>query len=290
MNLNNKIYNKDFVTEVTKIPNDTFDIIIIDPPYNIGKDFGNDSDKKTLSEYISWVKTWIYECQRVLKPTGTMFVYGFDEILAHISVLLPTDKQRWLTWYYTNKNVASLNFWQRSHESIICSWKSTPIFNRDNVREPYTKNFLKGSAGKKRPASLTGRGGHNESVYNANPKGALPRDVFSISTLAGGASLKERIIYCNTCNKLINPKERKNHIKHDLIIHPTQKPMSLTKKLILSAKPNSNFNVLVPFCGSGSECLCTLINGGTYVSFELNKQYIKLANANINRYKENYLF
>ena len=158
--LKNKIICRDCIKGISKLPDATIDIIIADPPYNIGKDFGNDSDKQNHNDYIEWTKKWINECKRVLKPTGTMFIYGFDEILAHISVLLPLNKQRWLTWYYTNKNVASLNFWQRSHESIICYWINTPIFNRDDIREPYTESFLNGSAGRIRPASSTGRGGH----------------------------------------------------------------------------------------------------------------------------------
>ena len=288
--LKNKIICRDCIKGISKLPDATIDIIIADPPYNIGKDFGNDSDKQNHNDYIEWTKKWINECKRVLKPTGTMFIYGFDEILAHISVLLPLNKQRWLTWYYTNKNVASLNFWQRSHESIICYWINTPIFNRDDIREPYTESFLNGSAGRIRPASSTGRGGHKESVYNANPNGALPRDVIAISTLAGGASLKERIIYCKDCEKIVHPKDRKFHEAHNLIIHPTQKPLTLSDKLIKSCRPKTEFTVLIPFCGSGSECISTLQNNGNFIAYELNTDYVLLSEKNIELYKQNHLF
>ena len=283
----NAIYNQDCLKGIGKLSTESIDIVIADPPYNIGKDFGNDSDKMNFSKYISWSKLWIAECQRVLKPTGMMFIYGFDEILAYLSVQLPINKQRWLIWYYTNKNIPSLNFWQRSHESIICHWKSKPIFNRDAVREPYTEGFLKGSAGRVRPAvkSRFAKNGGVETIYNANKNGALPRDVFPISTLAGGASLKERIMYCKTCDCLVHPKERKKHDAHNVIIHPTQKPQALTEKLIKSCKPKGEFRVLVPFCGSGSECLETLKNGGDFISYEINRDYIKLANENLNFYK-----
>ncbi len=277
----NTIENIDCLIGMKNLPDNSIDIIIADPPYNIGKDFGNDSDKQTYPDYIEWVKLWLMECQRLLKPTGTMFIYGFDEILAHISVLLPMEQHRWLTWYYTNKNVASLNFWQRSHESILCYWKDKPIFNRDAVREPYTEGFIKGSAGRVRPASMTGRGGKGKSVYNANPLGALPRDVIKVSTLAGGRSLQERIIYCKTCGKIVDPKNRKAHLAHDLVIHPTQKPLALTDKLIKSCKPKGNFTVLIPFCGSGSECISTLMNQGTYIAYEINPDYVVLATEHI---------
>ena len=239
-------------------------------------------------DYIEWVKVWLAECQRVLKKTGTMFIYGFDEILAHISVLLPIKQQRWLVWYYTNKNIPSLNFWQRSHESIICYWREDPIFNRDDVREPYTDGFLKGSAGRVRPAGK-GRFSKNcgkETIYNANENGALPRDVLAISTLAGGASLKERIMFCKDCNCIIDPHKRKEHDNHDIIMHPTQKPIDLTDKLIKSCRPQKKYNVLIPFCGSGSECIATLHNNGNYIAYEINPEYVLLAEKNIRHYKK----
>ena len=43
--------------------------------------------------------------------------------------------------------MAGLDFWQRSHESIIACWKQKPIFNTDLIREPYTDTFLKNCAG-----------------------------------------------------------------------------------------------------------------------------------------------
>jgi len=200
----------------------------------------------------------------------------------------------WLIWHYTNKNVPSLNFWQRSHESIICCWKGEkPIFNRDEIREPYTENFLKNSAGKVRTGTLS-RFGKNgkETVYNAHENGALPRDVIKVSTLAGGASLKERIIYCKTCDIIVDAKERQVHNEHNLIIHPTQKPQEVTDKLIKAARPeNEDFTVLVPFCGSGSECVSVIKNGGNYIAFEINPDFCMLAERNIayeqNIFKEN---
>lgn len=218
---------------------------------------------------------------RLLKPTGTLFIYGFDEILAHISTMLPYDRQRWLVWHYTNKNVANLDFWQRSHESIICAWKDRPLFNTDEVREPYTDGFVKGSAGRKRPITGTGRGGQKESVYNANPLGALPRDVIAVPALAGGSALPERIMWCETCGTMVDPHLRKDHLQHDLLVHPTQKPRKLTERLIKSCRPEGEFNVLIPFYGSGSECLVVKEMGGKFLSFDLNERYVKMARANI---------
>lgn len=273
----NNIIQGDAIQGLKRLPDESCDIIIVDPPYNIGKDFGNNFDKREFSEYVSWCKEWVWECMRIMKPTSTMFIYGFSEILAHISIEIPLEK-RWLIWHYTNKNVASLNFWQRSHEAIICCWKKSPIFNRDDVREPYTEGFLNGAAGKVRKGTL-GRfsKGEKETIYKAHESGALPRDVIKTPALAGGAGMSERWFLCKTCNAVYEPQKLKEHINHEIVKHPTQKPLSLTQKLIKSSMPAKNGILLVPFVGSGSECVAGKELGLSYLGFELNPLYIKIA-------------
>ena len=80
------IYNEDCIVGMKKIKDESADIIICDPPYNIGKDFGNDSDKQDMEQYLLWCDEWIKECIRILKPNGTLYIYGFSEILAFIRV------------------------------------------------------------------------------------------------------------------------------------------------------------------------------------------------------------
>ncbi|MBU1102583.1 transcriptional repressor LexA [Patescibacteria group bacterium] len=273
----NKIILGDALAGLKKLPDESCDVVVVDPPYNIGKDFGNNHDKRELSEYVSWCKEWINECIRVMKPSGTLFIYGFSEILAYLSVEIPINK-RWLIWHYTNKNVASLNFWQRSHEAIICAWKDKPIFNRDEVREPYTEGFLNGAAGKVRKGTL-GRfsKGGKETIYQAHEGGALPRDVIKIPALAGGAGMIARWFLCKTCADVYDPRELKKHERHEIIKHPTQKPLELSRKLILSAMPKGNGVVLVPFVGTGSECVAAKELGKSYIGFEINPDYIRIA-------------
>ncbi|MEK6808890.1 MAG: DNA methyltransferase [Nanoarchaeota archaeon] len=235
---NNKIYFMDVLEGLARLDNDFADIIIIDPPYNIGKDFGNNKDKLELKDYIEWSKKWINECIRILKERGTIFIYGFPEVLSYLYVEIPINK-RWLVWHYTNKNVPSFNFWQRSHESILCCWKSNkPVFNRDEVREPYTETFLKNSAGKIRNGTMCrfSRKG-KETIYQAHKRGALPRDVIKIPALAGGAGKSERWFLCKDCDRVYHPYKLNEHKSHNIIKHPTQKPLELSEKFIKSAKP-----------------------------------------------------
>lgn len=274
----NKIICGDTIEEMQKMPDESIDVVIADPPYNIGKDFGNNQDRRSLPEYIAWTKEWSRECFRLMKPTATMFIYGFSEILAHVSVQFPLHKQRWLIWHYTNKNVASYNFWQRSHEALLCLWKEKPIFDRDAVREPYTEGFLKGAAGKKRAGTI-GRFSKKgiETTYNAHEGGALPRDVIKIPALAGGAGINERWFLCETCSDVFHPKKLKEHITHDTQKHPTQKPLELTRRLIKSATDGKEKIVLIPFAGTGSECIVAKELSQNYIGVEINPDYIKIA-------------
>ena len=281
----NKIILGDALLGLKKLPKESCDVIVVDPPYNIGKDFGNNIDRREMGEYVSWCKEWITECIRIMKPNGTMFIYGFSEILAHLSVEIPI-KKRWLIWHYTNKNVASLNFWQRSHESIICAWKDKPVFNRDEIREPYTEGFLNGAAGKTRKGTI-GRfsSSGKETVYKAHAGGALPRDVIKIPALAGGAGMNERWFICKTCKNIFEPRQLKHHTNHDTEKHPTQKPLELSKKLILSASPKKDGVVLVPFVGTGAECVATKMLGQNFIGFEINPDYVRMANKFVDSIK-----
>jgi site-specific DNA-methyltransferase (adenine-specific) len=282
MKLPNKIILKDCIEGLKDIPDNSIDTIIADPPYNIGKDFGNNSDKQKMDDYLNWCKEWISEGYRTLVDGGSMFIYGFSEILAYIFVDIPTDNKKWLIWHYTNKTVPSLKDWQRSHESIIQIWKGgKKNFNLDDVREQYTESFLKNAAGKVRK-STKGRfsNGDNETIYVANDNGALPRDVFKIPALAGGAGSVERWFYCFDCQSSFYPKEKNEHKDHNIFTHPTQKPMGLTRKLYLSSIPkDSQPKVLVLFSGSGSELVVAKTLKFNFLGFELNEDYVKLGNS-----------
>ncbi len=269
----------DVVDGLSGLTNESADVVLVDPPYNIGKDFGVTKDRLSVTQYIEWCDKWLTECVRVLKSTGTIYDYGFPEILAHLSVRFPLP-HRWLTWHYTNKTTPGNKFWQRSFESILCGWKDEKarIFNVDDVREPYTKAFLKNAAGKVRK-STPGRFGNTETVYNAHEGGALPRDVICCPALAGGAGLAERWFLCKTCDVVLPNKKKKEHETHELVIHPTQKPDCITRKLLSATKPKEGGMVVIPFVGSGAECIVAQDLGYSFFGFEINPDYARIASV-----------
>lgn len=254
-NIKQDIILGDTIKILPTLEKESAQIIICDPPYNINKDFGNNSDKQPMNEYLKWCDIWINECLRILKQNGTMYIYGFSETLALILSRVPEKiNRRWIVWHYTNKNVPSLNFWQRSHESIIVLWKNDKIFHRDDIREPYTDSFLNNAVGKERKETK-GRfsNGDKKTIYKAHKNGALPRDIIKIPALAGGAGMKERVD------------------------HPTQKPLALCNKLITACKQSSeNGYVLVPFAGSGSECVAAKSQNLPFIGIEINPDYVEI--------------
>ena len=274
-----KILRGDVISSLKGLNKDyKFDVIIVDPPYNIGKNFGNNNDKLEITEYTKWAKAWLSLCFDVLAKNGLIYVYGFPEILARIAVEYPIEQQRILVWHYTNKTTPSSTFWQRSYESILCLWQNNrPNLEMDQIREPYTDSYLK-CAGKERKETK-GRFGAKRTKYDVHENGALPRDVIKILALAGGAGRVERYFTCKTCNNaLYQSKELKNHEKHNIIQHPTQKPMQLTKKLIQSRIHGNKGKVLIPFVGSGSECVVAKKLRIEFLGIEINPDYVDYAN------------
>ncbi|SKA93501.1 DNA methylase [Thiothrix eikelboomii] len=79
------------------------DLVFADPPYNIKKAGWDNFDSQ--EKYIDWSIQWIKQVSRVLKPTGSLYVCGFSEILADLKY--PASKYfkhcRWLIWHYKNK-------------------------------------------------------------------------------------------------------------------------------------------------------------------------------------------
>lgn len=273
------------VLKATKmLADNSQDIIIADPPYNINKDFGNNHFNLSLDDYLAWTKSYLKELMRVLKPDGVLYIYGFSEILAHVSVLFPLNKVKWLVWAYKNKTVPGAKTWVRSHESILCVFKDVvPNFNTDLVRVPYTAAYLK-QVGKVGKGNLSSRFGKQDSVFKANALGALARDVIEIPALAGGAGISERLSACLDCKMLLTNKAKATHNQtHKIITHPTQKPAKLTEILINAYKPlNQKYNLFIPFAGSGSEVLVAAKDKFAEITaFELNPDYCELIKLKI---------
>jgi site-specific DNA-methyltransferase (adenine-specific) len=220
-----EIWVGDTIAWLRSLQNESVDLIFADPPYNIKKAEWDTFESQ--QEYVTWSLQWIEQAARVLKPTGTLYVCGFSEILADLR--LPASRFfrgcRWLVWHYKNK--ANLGAgWGRSHESILHFRKSRQFtFNVDDVRIPYGNHTLKYPEHPQAETSQYGKGSGKDRLWQPHPGGAKPRDVLEIPT---------------TCNGM-----------HEKTSHPTQKPEELLRKIVL-ASSNPGDLVVDPFLGSGT--------------------------------------
>ena len=229
------LFTGDSIEWMKTINDESIDMVFADPPYNIKKadwdDFGSQE------RYIEWSMRWIEQASRILKPTGSLYVCGFSEILADLKhpSMRYFSSCRWLVWFYRNKANLGKD-WGRSHESILhLRKKDFGHINYDDVRIPYGKHTLKYPDHPQADSSQYGRKG---SHWTPNPLGAKPKDVIEIPT---------------TCNGM-----------NEKTPHPTQKPEELLRKLILASSSEGDL-VLDPFSGSGTTAV---------VASQLHRQWL----------------
>ena len=82
-----------------------FDLILTDPPYNINKDFGNESDKLSLKEFLDITKRRIAICKDLLKDTGSIVWFGIHNYIGFIQVIMYETclyYRRMNIWHYKN--------------------------------------------------------------------------------------------------------------------------------------------------------------------------------------------
>lgn len=164
---NGIIFTDNSLEWLKTLQDESIDLILADPPYNIKK---ADWDKFDSQEkYIEWSLQWIREASRILKPTGSLYICGFSEILADLKhpAMRYFSGCKWLIWHYRNK--ANLgNDWGRSHESILHLRKNKKFeLNLDEVRIPYGNHTLKYPMHPQAESSQYSNGKKNSSRMDA---------------------------------------------------------------------------------------------------------------------------
>lgn len=245
---NGQLYQGNSVDWLKSLNDASIDLVFADPPYNIKKANWDNFDNQ--EKYIDWSIQWITQVSRVLKPTGSLYVCGFSEILADLKH--PASKYfkhcRWLIWHYKNKaNLGS--DWGRSHESILHFRKSDSTkLNIDDVRTPYGLHTLKYPSHPQAETSAYGKGASNKHRDNwtPHPKGAKPKDVIDIPTTCNGMGEKTP--------------------------HPTQKPEELVRKFVL-ASSNEGDLIIDPFSGSGTTAVVAEQLNRKWMACDLDPEY-----------------
>lgn len=233
----------DSIEVLKDIKDKSINLIFADAPYNIGKNFGNNSDKwDTVDSYISWCKEWIDECMRVLVDDGTMYFMTATQHMPFLDIYA-TEKYNVLcriVWTYDSSGVQSKKMYGSLYEPILMinkSPKSKYVFNYEDI-------MVEAKTGSKR--KLIDYRKNPPQPYNTEK---VPGNVWDFSRVR------------------FKMEEYENH--------PTQKPEALMERII-KASSNPGDVVLDPFSGSFSTSAVAVRLGRAAIGIDMNEEYYEI--------------
>jgi len=229
---------EDCLSLLARIPDDSVQLIVCDPPYNIQV-----AEWDSHNNYIQWASRWLAEAERVLSPTGSLVVFGglqyqgeagtgdLLSIISHMRANSHMLLANLIIWNYPN-GMSAHRFFANRHEEIAWFAKTKKYyFDLDSVREPFDEEtkriYLKDK--RLRPESVE--------------KGRNPTNVWRINRLNG------------------NSMER--------VGHPTQKPKAVLQRLIRALSYHGS-TVLDFFAGSGSTTAVAIQEGRHSIAVDID--------------------
>lgn len=240
------VINADLMDCIDGIPNEYFDLIIIDPPYNLDKDFhGKKFAKMQPEAYEDYLRSWFYKVCDKLVPNGTLYMCGDWKCSSSMQRVIEerlTIVNR-ITWQREKGRGAKTN-WKNAMEDI---WFA--------VKNPKDYYFDVESVKMKRKVIAPYRVDGNPKDWEATEAGNF------------------RITYPSNFWDDISIPFWSMPENTD---HPTQKPEKLYAKLVLaSSKPGDR--VFDPFLGSGTAAVVARKLGRKYCGVEVNREYCRWA-------------
>lgn len=233
----------DCLSMLKQIKPQSIDLIFADPPYGLGKDFGVSKDVwSNANEYLQWCKIWIDECMRILKPNGTMYFMSSTQYMPLLDSYV-SEKYfviNRIIWTYDSSGVQAKNKFGSAYEPILMithSKNSKYTFNGEDI-------LVEAKTGAQR--NLIDYRKTPPQPYNTTK---IPSNVWHFN----------RVRY--------KMAEYENH--------PTQKPESLLRRIIL-ASSNENEIILDPFAGSFTSCKVALDLGRKTIGIENNEEFFKI--------------
>ena len=145
-----KLICDDVLSGLRTISNDSINLICTDPPYNIGE---NEWDKfKSVEDYINWVREWLQECYRILKDSGSIYVFGWNRMLGRLQIVMDEIGfvyQNWIIWDTIQGSGGGL--WVNRYEGILYYSKTVEPYedidavklerHEENIREYKGKEY-----------------------------------------------------------------------------------------------------------------------------------------------------
>jgi adenine-specific DNA-methyltransferase len=132
------IFHGDALSILPTLENESIDLIFVDPPYNIGKQFVNFVDKwSSDEEYIKWCYMWIDLCIQKLKPSGSMYLMGSTQSMPYLDIYI-REKLTILSriiWHYDSSGVQAKKYFGSLYEPILHCVKDANnyTFNAEDI-------------------------------------------------------------------------------------------------------------------------------------------------------------
>ena len=260
------LFHGDTTDFLKEIPDETMQLVVTSPPYNIGKEY---EIRTTIQKYLDSQKNIIKEIIRVLSPSGSICwqvgnfvqdteVYPLDIFYYQIFKDFGLKLRNRIIWHFEHGLHCSKRFSGR-YETILWFTKSDDYtFNLDNVRIPAKypgKRHFKGP---------------NKGLPSGNPLGKNPSDVWNKIKEEWESGFWEI------------PNVKANH--PEKTAHPCQFPVELVERCIL-ALSNEHDWIFDPFSGVGSTLIAALKNNRKSAGSEKEESYINITRERINSYE-----
>lgn len=238
----NMIVNADLLECLDLIPNGYFDLIIIDPPYNLDKDFnGNRFSAMSSDAYETYLRSWFYKVCDKLKENGSLYMCGDWKCTSSMQRVIEerlTVINR-ISWQREKGRGAKSN-WKNGMEDIWFAVKNPKDYYFDVDAVMMKRRVIA-------PYKVDGKPKDWEETSQGNFRVTYPSNFWDDISIPFW-SMPE-----NTD-------------------HPTQKPEKLYAKLVLaSSKPGDK--ILDPFLGSGTAAVVAKKLGRSYCGIEINREY-----------------
>ncbi len=249
-----QVLNQDALEGMKLLPDESIDLVVADPPYNLGKDYGNDSDKRESEAFLKWTEDWLTLAISKLKSNGSLYIFTTWRYSPEIFVFLKS-KMLMLNEIIWDRRVPSMGGSTRRYSSVhdtigFFAKSKDHYFDLDSIRIPYDEETKKA-----RSRSIFVGKKWLEVGYN-------PKDLWSVSRL--------------------------HRIHAEREDHPTQKPLEVVERMIRASCPENGV-VLDPFAGTGTTAVACLLNKRRYITYELNPEYYEMILRRIKRKSEFFL-
>jgi len=235
-----KVFQGDALSALDLVPNGSVNLIFADPPYNIGKRFGDFVDTWDSDEaYADWCMSWLEKCIEKLSANGSLYVMSSTQCIPYLDILLRKKLNilSRIVWSYDSSGVQAKNHFGSMYEPILFCVKDKEdyIFNNQDI-------LVEAKTGSQR--KLIDYRKAIPTPYNTQK---VPGNVWEF------------------------PRVRYRMEEYEE--HPTQKPEALLERVIL-ASSNPGDVVMDPFSGTFTTgAVAKRLNRKT-INIELNRDYV----------------